>query len=81
MKPTELLDIAIQPGHPLWDTAYNELKQLLQSQRKVSEKEIFDFHGNLQTIVMDCKDQEECIQRELNYIKTWLKELGVEVVE
>lgn len=32
MKPKELLDIAIQPGHPLWDTAYNELKQYIEKE-------------------------------------------------
>ena len=62
--------------------AYEEFKQLLQQRRVVTRGDVFNFHNNLMTISEEeYQDTEKCIQRELEYIASWLKELGIKVKE
>jgi len=57
------------------------IRELIQNQLEVSEKDIYDFHGNLFTIVEDEPniDDEYLAERERRYIKAWLESIGVKV--
>lgn len=55
--------------------------KLIKNKPKVTKKEIFDFHGNLMTIVEDEDNFEELEDRERRYIEQWLKKIGLEVEE
>ena len=68
------------------DAVEVEIRKLLtrQPQRRVTREDIYNFRMNLFTISMEYlaeENEEELEQRELSYIASWLKELGIEVVE
>lgn len=48
---------------------------------KITKKDVFDFHQNLMTIVIDESNNEELHKREIRYIEWWLETIGVKVVK
>ena len=50
---------------------------------EVTSADVFHFRQNLNTIVEDCKvdDEDEVERREQRYVETWLKERGLKFVK
>ena len=46
---------------------------------EIKRKDIFDFYQNLITIVEDEIDEKKLHERELRYIESWLKSIGVKI--
>jgi len=46
---------------------------------EITKKDIFDFYNNLITIVEDESDNVELYEREIRYIESWLKSIGVKI--
>ena len=47
----------------------------------ITEKEIFDFWGNLITMTEDNPNEDELWGKQLAYIKNWLESKGIKVKE
>jgi len=56
-------------------------EQQKEGKPRVSREKIWNFKHVLWTIVGDSSSEEEAEKREMEYVITWLKEIGVEVEE
>jgi len=71
----------LRSKHPLYHEEFDAIRALIREHGpEVSEEDIFNFHGNLMTMVEDL-DRDALEERELAYIKKWLQEHGVTVKE
>ena len=62
--------------------AFNQIKELIQNQPEVSEKDVYDFHDGYATLdYEDISDNSEMDTQERRYIKNWLKSIGVKIKE